>query len=369
MGQLLYRGPSGHFDIFRESARLIWAGQSPYGIAYPAGYFLYSPACAYFFYGLFAFFPYSLGLFLNMISSTLVFSWGAWRLLRVLGEKSIHNIFFFLLSSEMIGSILNARIEVFIAGALLLALSFIVERRRLALAYFILALICNFKMLSFPTVGLLLLIQFFRRDWRCMGIFFLSLCACYAAPSLVGGWAFLKVNHQILTKTLGPYMMGNWMEFQHIYHLLRSLSGYTLSFGQAQVFALSAAIALAGFFIWMRKKVIFSELELWAAGLGSAFALLFSPMSQSAGYILYAPLLLACLRQAHFAERRSPWIAVAGGYFFISTAYSDLMPRVWREELFNFAIKPLGILILTFSLIFYAVKTRPRHSLCNFNKS
>lgn len=363
-GQLMRTSHSGHYDFFRASALKIWAGENPYAILYPSGYFLYSPSAALFFYGAVAWLPYWTGLAIYMLASWAVLFWGARRFLRALAlNSSDKNLFYFLLSSEVIGTLLNARIEIFILGIVLGAGAWLLQQRREGLAYFLLAMVCNFKMQSFPTVGLLLMVAVWGLGhWRGVGVFLASLVFWYALPYAVRPAEFITTCYQTWTQFFGPYIGASWLDFQHLFRFVYKLTGWAPSFSAFQKMSAAIgglfALALAArIYRDKQKKLSSAALKRLAWGwnfralaLGAGFICLFSPMSQSAGFVLYAPLLALVIyfrRHENYFSYRT-WTFLLGiAFFMISIAYSDLVPKDLRGLFFDHATKAGGVTLLT----------------------
>ncbi len=363
-------GQSGHYDIFRDAALMMWKGQIPYGTEYPSGYFLYSPSCALFFYGAFAWLPYTLGLAAYLLCSWVVLFFGIREFSKALDFKSsTSNILYFLLSSEVIGTLLNARIETFICGITLVAGAWILSNRHIFWAYFLLAMLCNFKMQAIPTVGLLLLVSLIAaKNIRPIICFLASILFWSLAPFLVKPWQFVIDNNYRWNQIFIPFLNSTWRDFQHIYRFLQVNFRLDFEFHTAQIIGATIGIFIAGALGWRAYRDSApshrSNLNLRALALGSGFIVMCSPMSQSAGYILYAPLLFASL---YFFEgsqvfSRKQWTWIIGlSWFFISLAYSDLAPKPLREIFFDHAVKAFGILIILAANIVETIR-RPSQS-------
>jgi hypothetical protein len=91
------------------------------------------------------------------------------------------------------------------------------------------------------------------------------------------------------------------------------------------------------------------EVLVRGLALGSAFVVIFSPASQSAAFILYAPLVMDYFRQGAVVPKRLQKVWIVGlviSWFFISLMYSDLVGFSVRTYAMEHALKPLGALIL-----------------------
>ncbi|MBY0369861.1 hypothetical protein K2X33_04185, partial [bacterium] len=99
---------------------------------------------------------------------------------------------------------------------------------------------------------------------------------------------------------------------------------------------------------WMRRSVApkkaAAEALLAALAFGSLFITVLSPHSQSNGYILYVPALPGIWYFAFTNKNASP-LKLAfyiSCYFFISIAYSDLVPRGFYHWVYDHALKPVA---------------------------
>jgi len=362
LGQLLLRGPSGHYDIFADAARLAWNGQNPYGREYQFGFYFYSLACAMYFFGLFAFLPYSLGLGAYMTISTGLFIVAATMAIdRAQLRARTRSLFFFLITSELIGAILNAKLEVAITAMNLGALALCLRggRRARTVAFILLAVAANWKFQSLP-MALLLLVYFVvaRRDFLSPLVFGLGLAFLHFVPMVALGPELFFAALAVWKESLSTYILtgDNWLSFQQIFSFSTKALHVSFSYLGTQVVSLLVAGALAVLAVLAARRSQGRNDEtdvLVLAGLAAGFATTFSPLSQSAGFILYAPLLLAALRLWELRtgrERQALSAAVGLGFFIISLMYSDFFPRHLRGEFLYYAVKPVGTLVLSLTV-------------------
>ncbi|NCN26441.1 DUF2029 domain-containing protein [bacterium] len=353
---LVSRGSSGHFDIFRNSARILWEGQNPYGTLYPSAYYLYSPFCGMSIFSLFAWLPYKIDLALYTLFSCLTLFWALKTFSKMfLSEKGPWaELLFVVVAFEMIGSVLNAKLEIAMSGILILSCIRTWKNPRSILGPILLAVICNWKFQTLPTVGLLFLGQIIaRKQFRSSFVFALSFVACFLLPGLFLGFPKLLNFHAAWKESLMGFMLGgqnNWLGFQHIYQSIRTFFGYSLSYTNATY--LSAAIAAALALIWLKKlcsKTIKpSDLLFWPFVLGSAYACTLSPLSQSAGFILATPLLGVSI--CVLSNKKRGWMTLclfAICLYGVVGIYSDLTPKSLRVLLKTMSFKSLSLIALT----------------------
>jgi hypothetical protein len=352
--QLLFRGESGHYLIFSESAKILWSGKNPYGILYPSAYYLYSPFCGLSFFSLFAFFPHSVGLTLYMLVSLALFYGGYRALARVFRlEPNAAAIFLLLIFSEMLGSILNTRLEIALVGLLMLAVAKMLERPSHAgLWAAVLGFVANWKFLTLPATLLWLFAYSFKtRSPRAALGFFSALAVSFAFPLLIFSPAELRTLHSDWQTSMMKFMLGgenNWLGFQHLYQSVRYFTGYSMTYGQSQIVSLIAAgIFFALLLRRLFRKDSLPDLASYSLKAGVAFSCLFSPLSQSAAYVLYAPLLFFYLKDNEKSLRRpASFIPLGISFTAISLSYSDLFPKALRQEVQRFSLKALGVGLL-----------------------
>lgn len=364
---------SGHYDIFSRAALRLWAGENPYGIESVSGYWFYSQSCGLFFFGPFAVLPYKVGLGLFLAVSWGVFFTGARRLLRNLDMSlATTTAFWGLIGSEMIGSLLNTRIEIVMTGVVLWVTALLLEGRWLGLAGLALAAVCDWKFTTIPVAGLLMVSAWFvpaRR--RFIGWFLFGALFWKLAPYAVLSSDSMREMNLTWASSLQVYMLDrdNWRGFAHIFGFLDRTRLLSVSFLTAQLTGIILGLLLGATWWSVSRRRRDPSLLLEAVAWGSGFALVISPLSQSAAYIGYAPLLIAVLAGlSHMTDKRRGWFVggVAASWFFVSLAYSDVVTSAGRRWLAAYGIKPIGILIL---LVLLARLPRSFASAAPSNKS
>jgi hypothetical protein len=361
--QLLWRGESGHYLIFSESAKILWSAKNPYGILYPSAYYLYSPFCGLSFFSLFAFFPHAIGLALYMILSIILFYLG-FRSLADAFQLNIEAraIFLGLIFSEIVGAILNTRLELALIGILMLAVGAMLRAEKVLFWSFMLGLIANWKFLTLPATLLWLWSYSFKKKSSAPALMFLlALALSFAFPLFIFSWSELQELHQSWGESMQKFMLGgdnNWLGFQHLFQSLRYFFGYSMSYKEAQITGLIAGLSL--FAILLKKlhcdKLNLKELCAYSLSAGVSFSCLFSPLSQSAAYILYAPLLFFFLKiNEKRLFQKLTLLKLFISFASISLVYGDLCPRSLRVEIQKFSGKALGVLLL---FVFYLYDSR-----------
>lgn len=371
-----------HYPVFTQATRLLWAEQPAYGFALEPGtgyatYWLYSPSCALTFFSLFAFVPDPVGRFVYLALSLGVFFTGLraaaalFALRRPVEEMSL---FWIALSFELVGSTSAFKIELLTVGIALWAAALLARRREVAAAG-LLVLIVNWKFQGIPVAGLLLATHVARtRSLRAPLVFLLGLGAYFALPYVVLSSGYLEAAHREWARSLGESMAATWEGYQHVWASLRAW-GVALSLQTVQKTAALIGAALA--FVCVRSgrsaaasaaasapagSDISTQPYALAVSLGLAYAVLFSPMSQSLGYIFWAPLLLLAfaLREETTGRARIAWNTVLFiAVFCVSIASSDLVPgavRAWSREV---TLKPYGVLLLFLAVLFKQLYWRP----------
>jgi len=240
-----------------------------------------------------------------------------------------------------------------ISGLLLWAATWLINNDRgwkTPAAAFVLAAATNWKFQSFPTAGLAFLaILLLKKEVRGALLYLGLLAAWYLSPALFKPWSFILEIYSVWATKLGEFLPGGWLSFQHIFILPIKAFGLPLDYGTAQLISVLCGLALAAaltIWIFREKRVredteILTEALAVSFGWGSLFALLFSPMAQSAAFIQYALLLMPCLRRDWRA-----FAPIAAAWFLISLVYSDLVPKALRLLLTDYGVKPWGVLIL-----------------------
>lgn len=386
-GKLMDPASRGHYRVFTSAARALWNQQPSYGsdFGWQTGLeWFYSQTCGLVFYLPFSFLPETIGVWLNAIVMWLVFVWGAGSFFKeVFGSKSmdlvphpIVNVFWFIVTSEMIGAIVSQKTEILMIGVCFLSVSWI-SRGRMALAAAALALIANWKLQPLPLIGLLALATItFRRDWR-FPVSFVGWFAGWSAvwiglPYLILPFGYVTSTYAAWGEALQRQLVTQWTAFDHVYNVLRKVIGIDVDFASTQVigvvvggsFALIQLVYGHGCDSKPRSYVLSLCLAL---ALGAAYMTSFSPLSQSNGYILAAPLFaVLCLFLAKFPpasfERKATSLAIGFGWFVTSLLTSDLVPSAVRAFTRENALKSLGPLLMAAFVVWMLFARRPeRH--------
>lgn|GEM_PF-1453251 len=347
----------GHYDIFIRGTRAFLELGTPYGVHFnDSGWWFYSPSCALFFFSIFSPLPDALGQLAYVGGSWALFTWGLRALLRRFAASLSprrESFFWFILTSEMIGAILNARIEIAMTGVLFWAW-LAMERERTVLAGVLTAMVTVWKFLTLPVAGLWMAIELLnRRSLRFVLGFFGGAALWLILPFAVRPVNYMSAQYGQWLGSIGEVFKAQdepWRMFQHVYRFLDIALGIPLRFAQAQM--LGAAIGgLLVAIAWQsqRQGRSTAHLRLLGLGLGMAHLNAFALTSQSAAYVSYAPLLLAALlgweSLAPRLRRMGPWV-IGVAYFSISLLYSDVVPRAWKAWAWMYSIKSLGIVLL-----------------------
>jgi hypothetical protein len=368
--------PVGHYVSFTQPAVELWKGANPYGINYPGGHghFHYSPSCALFFFGLFAFLPPLVGYLLYMAAEIALWVYALARLLRALKAQSLFdtakmpwpNLFWLMFSSEVVGSILTQKMEIMIVALAFLSLALLLEGGKNFWAGALLGVGIAFNFQPLPIAGLAALVGAVAlRDWRFPAGVLTSAAGVTAASVAVLGWDFYQTVARTWYFSTEEFTSQSWLAFHHIWHPVRYFTGSVPSFYAAMRAGAGVGISLAVFLVWWlnatRLPRNLRSKYGWVAafGMGSAFSVLFFPLSQSNAYAVYAPLIPAVWIFSRFLNLPQ-WalgsIAITA-YFITSITYSDLVPRPVYRFCFDSGLKPLGVLILLGVLLASMVAT------------
>jgi len=345
----------GHFEIFREGARQLWAGTNPYDDNWHSGKWIYSPPTGYFFFSLFSYIDPKIGALLYMLASYTLFVAGAALFLRELKlSQRETGLFWVLVANEAIGAILNTRLELWITGSILMSAALLMSGSKTFLSAALLAIPTVFKIQSLAIVGLMT-IHFLlaRQKFLWIFSFVLVAVAISVSPALVRGIEGAILDYTQWQATLGPHLEGTYRDFQHIYRFISQVFNVDLSLANVKAIGLGVAGFFAALIVVSSRHSTKRETLYLCLVLGTCFATTFSPMSQSAGYILYAPLLAISLA--------SPWrnYGVIGvSWLLVSGLSSDLVPRDVKLDLLPLALKSLGPLVLASSFCLHVFKKR-----------
>ncbi len=374
--------PVGHYVSFTQPAVELWKGSDPYGINFPGGHghFHYSPSCALFFFGLFAFLPPLAGYLLYMAAEIALWVYALARLLRALKAQSLFdtakmpwpNLFWLMFSSEAVGAILTQKMEIMIVALAFLSLALLLEGGKRFWAGALLGVGIAFNFQPLPIAGLAALVGAIAlRDWRLPAGVLTSAVGVTAASVAVLGWdLFQKVAHTWYTTT-EEFTSHSWLAFHHVWHAVQYFTGAAPPFYAAMRIGAGVGASLAIFIVWwvsatrLPKSLRAKYGWVAAFGMGSAFSVLFFPLSQSNAYAVYAPLIPAVWIFSRFLKLPQ-WafgsVALVA-YFITSISYSDLVPRPVYRFCFDSGTKPFGVVILLALLMVSMVATtRPKFS-------
>ncbi len=374
---ITWLGARGHYFNYTEPSKLLWAMEDPYHRDLPGspGHFFYSPSCALYFFGLFAFFPSRLGQFLYMTAAIALFLWG---LARLLGQLRMHrsfdiftaryrNLLFLMVGSEAIGAIGAVKIEPLYVGALLLLASYWKERKAFLITICILGFMASWKLHPIAIVGLMLIPFLFVGDWTACLLFAFGVVLGWVSPYLVLPSAFARtVNHHWLND-LNGYMTREWKDriFQHLPGFLYEIFGLNLGAAITNRIASLSGVAFACTFAYWyhRWRPHLLDALMVAMAAGSAYVVLFSLLMQSNSYVIYTPLVIAIVLFANRLpdhpeknQHRQTLVILIFTYLIISIVYSDFCPRDLRNRLYDLKLKPFGVLIQLGYLVFLLKK-------------
>jgi hypothetical protein len=370
---LVFRPAGLHYLTFTGAARAFWAGAPMYNVEFEPGTpkFFYSPACAAFFYSWFSYLPNQWGRNLYMIFSLFTLA-GAIRYLRGT-YRSVHGndfdvgwagqLLWVMLSSEINGAIFADKLEILILAMFFFAMG-LSWRGQYGWAAALLAVVANWKFQSLPLLGLLVLVwvrhgQVFRPVLMALAVF----ATLGLAPYLFQNAAYLNSEQAVWKTSLSAFMEQAWMApiFHHVYGFLAKTLGIHIPYA----WSTWVSAAWGGLFALVVLRQLFLHKDssfypiVFAFGLGAAFTVLFSPLSQGTGYILYLPLpilLLIQFRSYRLNERLLLGLLVVG-YFFVSLCVSDLTPKPLRSWFYDHGFKALGALVMTFAVLGAEVTT------------
>jgi hypothetical protein len=361
-GLLLGRSPGLHYFTFTGAAISYWQGAPIYGTAFVDGapQYFYSPACAAFFYAIFAYLPPWWGRSIYMLVSLLALAGGIYALRAAyqarfgghLDAGICGQLLWVMLSSELTGAIFADKLEVLILAMFFYALAFC-WRDNFTPALILLGVVANWKFQSIPILALLLVALFRQPDrWRYLLTTVLTMVGLTVLPFLFQDGAYLWREMGVWQSTLSNFMADAWMApiFHHVYGFLGKALGLPVAYEWAEKINVVVAVMLALVVAYQTyvRKISIASLAMLAFAFGAGFSVLFSPLSQGTGFIIYMPLPIALV---YWFWRASypQWILatiMTVAYFFTSLSVSDLTPKVARAYFYNHGFKALGALIL-----------------------
>ncbi len=360
---LLFRPVGGHYLLFSSAARAFWQAAPMYDTSFDigrSGYF-YSPSCAAFFYSIFAYLPSAWGRGLYVGTSLVFLGLSIWYLRKIyqrqtgnaLDQGFCGQLIWVMLSSELNGAILAEKLEISILAIFFFSLALCWERR-FGLAIALLLIVANWKFQSLPLLGLLLVgLARERRFWVYVSSASIGFAVLFFLPFLFQDADYLWGQIYTWRRSLSEFIPNAWMApiFHHVYGFVSKTLGLQIALETANtVSAIAGAIfAIAvGICFYIRKAdPILGFATVF--GLGAAYSVLFSPLSQGTGFIIYLPLPLLVLIQSrinHSSEWQLATVLVTS-YYFVSLCVSDLTPHFLRAWFYAHAIKSVGPLLLT----------------------
>jgi hypothetical protein len=252
---------------------------------------------------------------------------------------------------------LNVRLEILITGLLMLSAAMLIENSRRVLPWLLLAMIANFKFQALAPTGLLLAyFVIVRRSFRELFLFGAFSLGAAVFPALIFGWKLNLEAHQQWIQYVGAAIDVSFYTFQHIYAFLKYSLGFEIPYATTKIISLGVAAGL-GLWVLLKRSDETALRILRPVALGAAFVCAFSPASQSAAFIFYAPLLMMYfifgVSLTSIRDRAIWWTGLISGWFFVSLAYSDLVGSAGRDFFFSHALKPLGIMILLMFLFYF----------------
>lgn len=353
-----------HYTIFVHAAGELFGGKDPFGHGMGGpGDFLtqwyYSPTAALLFLPFVGMKPW-VGQAIYLWLSIALATSGFLKLMRVLRVAPLLAFFYWILSSEVVGSIHQVRLEIATVGALFWVLAWTIEGRRPWLAGGLLAFTACWKFQTYPTLGLLSVALLLTAPrgyaFRFLGGAVACLVVSYGWPWLYFPLETAKALHASWSTSLQAAVAATWKGYQSLPAVVHGWTGWPDS--PESVFRIGAA---AGAFflavtLWTSRTA--KTAILVAVALGTVHTTLFSPMSQGSAYILATPALLAVfvLRPS---RDRLVLAALWFHWFVTSLVHSDLVPMSWRSWAYDHRVRPLGFFVLTILLVALVAK-RPR---------
>lgn len=368
----LWKQVAGHYINYTAPASLLWQGLSSYSRNFEGGngFFFQSPASALYFYSLFTVFPPLLGQCLYMIVCSVVFVTGLLALLKALKDSTgfdlrtspYRHLIWLMAGSELVGGITAVKVEVLLTGLAMAAVASLLRKRHELAVFALFGFAASWKLQPVVIFGLLLVPLLVHRQWKAPLSLLLGFVFGLVSPVFVLGVEKTWGYSEWWLASLKEYASGAWMDpiFQHIFAFWHRGLGLSVSVETGARVSAAVGLSFAAAMAWMavrnrKPKNEAQALELLAAlGLGSAYIVLFSNLSQSNAYISYFP---AALATAVFATRLK-WNTHATlsllifSFFVVSLAYSDLNPRPLYHWMYGAACKPVGVAALVAAILF-----------------
>lgn len=369
--RVLHQKIPGHYRIFTGAAHALWNETSPHGTDFRTGvgYWFYSPSCGMFIFGPFSLLPEKLGLFLYTTFSWVVFVVGAVFFLGALQKMSFQKawkspalgLFWIAVLPQMLTALVTSKLEVMTVGLVFLSLAWLGTGQWVGWAAFILAMVLNWKLQVLPLLGLLAVFSLLQK-WGTVfwSFFLLSSLFWWGVPFLFMPQDLVLSIYSDWYRTLSEFTNEAWAGFDHLYLFLHRGLGFDLLLAQYEgVSLLFGSLSAAVLWFWSGTRKSGSEL-VWRKGLGlvaalgMGFVVIFSPLSQNNGGILFAPVFLLgiyCWEHASIKWKNLLWGSLVGVWLIMAFGYSDVIPLSLKQELRNFGLKPVACLTLMLVLM------------------
>jgi hypothetical protein len=268
--------------------------------------------------------------------------------------------FWFAITAQMVGSILASKLEILIAGMLLLSLAWLKENSgrfnaRTFSACFLMASTLNWKFQPLPMAGLTMLSWLLiRKDLRVPALIAGLIGFLYLLPFAFFPRDFLLAAHTTWQSSFTTFVQEAYLNFENLFAFLHNAFGIPFSFFATQVVSGVIGLGLAFHLIrWiLHQRTDLPGALLLSTALGATFMTALSPLGQNNALILYAPLLIAAfVYLGQSAEpRRLGWI-IGACVAVMTLVYSDLVPLGLRNEFRHLSLKSLACLALGIAVI------------------
>lgn len=299
-----------------------------------------------------------------------VFFFGLTRFLRFFfGPKFTGLGFFFLiLSCDISGAARVGKLEVLCIGILFVAFSWVLEGRNRRMAAALFGWILGWKFQLLPVFGLLSVVAVFRGGSavrRFLGETLLFTATFFLIPWILLPFDRVLEMHSLWLKNIPLFLEIQWKGSDHVYEFARLALAWDITYADSGRVNIAVAVFLAGALAFFSRQVVLRTewLILTALGWGTAFSVLFSPVSQAPAYILATPLLVAAYCFRH--ELRSGIARNIGTlllwlfWFFDGLIFSDVVPPQVRTWARTYNVHPLGYaLLLVASLVWLGLFLR-----------
>jgi hypothetical protein len=295
-----------------------------------------------------------------MALSIGVFAWGAHALLKVVLPKdeakrvAIREIFYVLCAAPMLSAIVSTKLEIFMTGVLMLAAAALIRGDRLERAGVAMALMANWKLQPAPTILLWLLVLLRNGGFKdfskgLVGGFF----AAWFLPRFFGSWDYISQQESVWASSLATFTRTSVYNFENVFTFIKFAFGPETPWWLVQALSAVAGLA-AAFCVWTRPWILF------AAALGAAFTMAFSPLGQNSALILTAPLLIwitwLSVERLHCIREQSLFLLAVA--LALIVPYSDLIPLDFREWMHALSVKQMLLLAATFFALYLELRSR-----------